>query len=119
MSGVSPQPGMGAYSVSKAGLIMLTRLMAQEWAADGIRANCVSPGMVLTPMTEANYRDADFRERREAMCPVPRIGDPDEDIAGVVAFLLSAGAGYMTGQNLLADGGLADSILRVLPRRSG
>lgn len=119
MSGVAPQPGMGAYSVSKAGLIMLTRLMAQEWAADGIRANCVSPGMVLTPMTEANYRDADFRRRREAMCPIPRIGDPDKDIAGLVAFLLSADAGYMTGHNLLADGGLADSILRALPRRSG
>jgi glucose 1-dehydrogenase len=119
MSGVNPQPGMGAYSVSKAGLIMLTRLMAQEWAADGLRVNCVSPGMVLTPMTEANYRDEDFRKRREAMCPIPRIGDAEDDIAGVVCFLLSADAGYMTGQNLLADGGLSDSILRVLPRRAG
>ena len=119
MSGVNPQPGMGAYSVSKAGLIMLTRLMAQEWAADGLRVNCVSPGMVLTPMTEANYRDEDFRRRREAMCPIPRIADPAADIAGVVCFLLSADAGYMTGQNLLADGGLSDSILRVLPRRAG
>ncbi|HEX9769300.1 MAG TPA: SDR family oxidoreductase [Kiloniellales bacterium] len=119
MSGVNPQPGMGAYSVSKAGLIMLTRLMAQEWAADGLRVNCVSPGMVLTPMTEANYRDEDFKRRREAMCPIPRIGDAEADIAGVVCFLLSADAGYMTGQNLLADGGLSDSILRVLPRRPG
>jgi glucose 1-dehydrogenase len=119
MSGVNPQPGMGAYSVSKAGLIMLTRLMAQEWAADGIRVNCVSPGMVLTPMTEANYRDADFKRRRETMCPIPRIGDAEADIAGVVRFLLSRDAGYMTGQNLLADGGLSDGILRVLPRREG
>ena len=119
MSGVSPQPGMGAYSVSNAGLIMLTRLMAQEWAADGIRVNCVSPGMVLTPMTEANYRDEDFKRRREAVCPIPRIGDPEGDIAGLVSFLLSADAGYMTGQNLLADGGLSDSILRALPRRTG
>ena len=119
MSGVNPQPGMGAYSVSKAGLIMLTRLMAQEWAADGLRVNCVSPGMVLTPMTEANYQDEDFRQRREAMCPIPRIGDAEADVAGVVCFLLSQDAGYMTGQNLLADGGLSDSILRVLPRRAG
>lgn len=118
MSGVNPQPGMGAYSVSKAGLIMLTRLMAQEWAADGLRVNCVSPGMVLTPMTEANYSDTDFKRRREAMCPIPRIGDAEADIAGVVCFLLTRDAGYMTGQNLLADGGLSDSILRVLPRRS-
>ncbi len=119
MSGVNPQPGMGAYSVSKAGLIMLTRLMAQEWAADGLRVNCVSPGMVLTPMTEANYSDEDFKRRREAMCPIPRIGAAEGDIAVVVCFLLSQDAGYMTGQNLLADGGLSDSILRVLPRRSG
>lgn len=119
MSGVNPQPGMGAYSVSKAGLIMLTRLMAQEWAADGIRANCLSPGMVLTPMTEANYRDEAFKRRREAMCPIPRIGDAEADIAGVACFLLSTDAGYMTGQNLLADGGLSDSILRALPRRAG
>ncbi len=118
MSGVNPQPGLGAYSVSKAGLIMLTRLMAQEWAVDGIRVNCVSPGMVLTPMTEDNYRDEDFRQQREAFCPIPRIADPEADIAGVVAFLLSPKAGYMTGQNLLADGGLSDSILRLLPARS-
>ena len=98
---------------------MLTRLMAQEWAADGIRVNCVSPGMILTPMTEANYRDADFKRRREALCPIPRIGDPDADIAGLVAFLLSPDAGYLTGQNILADGGLSDSMLRVLPRRQG
>ena len=119
MSGVNPQPGMGAYSVSKAGLIMLTRLMAQEWAVDGLRVNCVSPGMVLTPMTEANYSDQDFRQRREAMCPIPRIAAAEQDIAGVVCFLLSGDAGYMTGQNLLADGGLSDSILRLLPRRGG
>ena len=119
MSGVTPQPGMGAYSVSKAGLIMLTRLMAQEWAGDGIRVNCVSPGMILTPMTEANYKDQDFKQRREAMCPIPRIGDPDADIAGLVAFLLSPDAGYLTGQNILADGGLSDSVLRLLHRRQG
>lgn len=117
MSGVNPQPKMGAYSVAKAGLIMLSRLMAQEWAADGIRVNCVSPGMVLTPMTEANYRDRDFRSRREAMCPIPRIAEPEADIAGLVVFLLGPDAGYMTGQNLLADGGLSDSILRLLPGR--
>ncbi len=118
MSGLNPQPGLGAYSVSKAGLVMLTRLMAQEWAAEGIRANSISPGMVLTPMTEANYRDEEFRRRREAMCPIPRIADAEADIAGVVAFLLSADAVYMNGQNVVVDGGLSDSILRLLPARS-
>ena len=118
MSGVEPQPGMGAYSVAKAAIIMLTRLMAQEWGGDGIRVNCVSPGMVRTPMTEQAYADADFRARREAMVPVGHIADPARDIAGVVAFLLSEDAAYMTGQNVVADGGMTDSVLRLLPVRN-
>ena len=117
MSGVTPQPGLGAYSVSKAGVIMLTRLMAQEWASDGIRVNAVSPGMVITPMTEANYADAEFRRAREIMVPAGRIADPASDIAGVVAFLLGPDAGYLSGQNVVADGGVGDSMLRVLPAR--
>ncbi len=118
MSGVEPQPGMGAYSAAKAAIIMLTRLMAQEWGGDGIRVNCVSPGMVLTPMTEQAYADADFKARREAMVPVGHIADPARDIAGVVAFLLSEDAAYMTGQNVVPDGGMTDSVLRLLPVRS-
>ncbi len=118
MSGVEPQPGMGAYSAAKAAIIMLTRLMAQEWGGDGIRVNCVSPGMVLTPMTEQAYADAEFKARREAMVPVGYIADPARDIAGVVAFLLSEDAAYMTGQNVVADGGMTDSVLRLLPVRT-
>ncbi len=118
MSGVDPQPGMGAYSVSKSALIMLTRLIAQEWADDGIRANCVSPGLVLTPMTEQAYADADFKRRREAFVPRRRIAEPLADIAGVVAFLLGPDAAYCSGQNLVVDGGLTDSVLRALPVRT-
>lgn len=118
MSGVDPQPGMGAYSVSKAALIMLTRLIAQEWADDGIRANCVSPGMVLTPMTAQAYADAEFKRRRENFAPLRRIADPLTDIAGVVAFLLGPDAAYCSGQNIVVDGGLTDSVLRTLPART-
>ncbi len=118
MSGVAPQPGMGAYSAAKAAIIMLTRLMAQEWCGDGIRVNCVSPGMVLTPMTEQAYTDSDFRARREAMVPAGRIAEPAGDIAGVVAFLLGPDAAYVNGHNLVADGGMTDSVLRLLPARS-
>ena len=117
MSGIAPQPGLGAYSVTKAALIMLTRQIAQEWAGDGIRANSVSPGLVHTPMTEAAYADADFRARREAMVPEKRIAEPGPDIAGVVAFLLGPDAAYITGQNIVVDGGLSDAILSVLPAR--
>ncbi len=117
MSGVEPQPGMGAYSVTKAALIMLTRLIAQEWAPDGIRANCVSPGLVHTPMTAQAYSDPDFKARREAMVPQRRVAEPLDDIAGVVAFLLGSDAGYCTGQNIVVDGGLTDAILAILPAR--
>ncbi|MCH9673108.1 MAG: SDR family oxidoreductase [Gammaproteobacteria bacterium] len=118
MSGVAPQPGMGAYSPAKAGLIMLTRLMAQEWADARIRANCVSPGMVHTDMTQEAYADEEFRRLRASFAPAGYIADPLQDIAGVVAFLLSDDARYCNGQNIVVDGGVTDSMLRILPVRT-
>jgi glucose 1-dehydrogenase len=110
MSGVEPYPGTGAYSPSKAALIMLVRTLAHEWAADGVRVNAVSPGLFKTAMTAPIYADREKTAAREALVPMHRIGDPERDCAGVVAFLLSRDAGYMTGQNILADGGLLGSI---------
>ncbi len=110
MSGVQPYSGMGAYSASKAALIMLVRQLAQEWAADGIRVNCVSPGLVRTPLTQPMYDIAATRAAREALVPLHRIAEADADMAGLVAFLLGPDAGYLTGHNLLADGGLLDSV---------
>lgn len=110
MSGVQPYSGMGAYSASKAALIMLVRQLAQEWAADGIRVNCVSPGLVRTPLTQPMYDIPATRAAREALVPLHRIAEADADMAGLVAFLLGPDAGYLTGHNLLADGGLLDSV---------
>lgn len=110
MSGVEPYPGTGAYSPSKAALIMLMRTLAQEWAADGVRANTVSPGLFRSAMTAPIYADADKTAAREALVPMHRIGDPGRDIAGLVEFLISEDAGYLTGQNVVVDGGLLDSI---------
>ena len=117
MSGVEPYPGTGAYSPSKAALIMLVRVLAQEWAADGIRVNAVSPGLIHTAMTAPIYADTAKKAAREALVPMHRIGDPGADIAGLVAFLLSADAGYVTGQNIVADGGLLGSIQAHLAGR--
>ncbi|MCW5568846.1 MAG: SDR family oxidoreductase [Dokdonella sp.] len=110
MSGVEPYPGTGAYSPSKAALIMMVRVLAQEWAADGIRVNAVSPGLFATAMTAPIYADADMKAAREALVPIHRIGDPQRDCAGLVEFLLSADATYLTGQNIIVDGGLLGSI---------
>lgn len=110
MSGVEPYPGTGAYSPSKAALIMMVRVLAQEWAADGIRVNAVSPGLFRTAMTEPIYADAEKKAAREAIIPLHRIGDPERDCAGLVEFLLSPDASYLTGQNIVVDGGLLGSI---------
>jgi glucose 1-dehydrogenase len=110
MSGMEPYPGTGAYSPSKAALIMLVRVLAQEWAADGIRANAVSPGLFRTAMTAPIYADAQKKAAREALVPMHRIGNPERDCAGLVEFLISGDACYLTGQNILVDGGLLGSI---------
>lgn len=117
MSGVAPYPDMGAYSPSKAAMIMLVRVLAQEWAVAGVRANAVSPGLFETPLTAATYADPAIRETRTAQVPLGRIGQPAQDVAGTVAFLLSSDAAYITGQNLIVDGGLLDTVQGRLPGR--
>ncbi len=117
MSGVQPYPGMGAYSPSKAAVLMLTRVMAQEWAADGIRVNAVSPGLIHTALTEKIYADAPTKAAREKLIPMHRIGAPGSDIAGIVSFLIGPDATYITGQNILADGGLMDSVHGLIAGR--
>lgn len=118
MSGLTPHPGYGAYSATKAALIMLCRQLAQEWAADGIRVNTVCPGMVRTPLTEAVYLDASVRAQREALVPLGRIGQAS-DIGAAVAWLASPAASYVTGQNLVVDGGISDHMLAMVPGRPG
>ena len=92
MSGLRPHRGLGAYSAAKAALVMLVRVLAQEWAADGIRVNAVAPGMIRTPLTERIYLHADVKARREALVPLGRIGTP-EDIAGGGGLPRRAGVG--------------------------
>jgi glucose 1-dehydrogenase len=122
MCGVQPYAGIGAYSTTKAALIMLARQLAQEWAIDGIRVNCVSPGFVVTPLTQPLYDQPEVKAAREALVPLRRIAEAEADVAGLVAFLAGPDAGYVTGQNLLADGGLLDSVQSHIsgrPRTAG
>jgi 3-oxoacyl-[acyl-carrier protein] reductase len=118
MSGVQPHPGLGAYSPAKAALIMLCRQLAQEWAHEGIRTNCVCPGMIRTPLTEAIYHDAATLQRRESLVPLGRIGTAYE-VGQAVAYLASAAASYVNGANLLVDGGVSEHMLAMIPGRPG
>ena len=110
-----PQGFSGAYSVSKAGVVMLSRQLAVEWGESGIRSNVVSPALVRTPMSEAFYRVPAIAERRAAMVPLKRVAAP-ADIAEVVLFLASPRSGYVNGEEILVDGGFARTLMDLVPR---
>lgn len=113
-----PTRGEGPYAAAKAGVVALTRTAAVEYAPD-VRVNSVSPGYVATRLTRAVVDDDRLRARVEARIPMGRIGTVD-DVAGVVAFLCSPDAGYLTGQDIVVDGGSvlpshqSDELLKAL-----
>lgn len=115
ISGRVPQPYSGPYSVSKAGVKMLSQLLAVELGEHGIRSNVVSPAMVRTPLTEGIYQNPEVLRRREDIVPARRISGP-RDLAEVVLFLASARSGYVNGQDILVDGGLSTAWLTLIPR---
>ncbi len=104
-AGLDGQITQAAYGSAKEAIRGLSRVVANEWAADGIRVNVVSP-MALTGGVQA-WRDAfpDMYAAAVRKVPLGRFGDPEEDVAPVVAFLASDDSHYMTGQTLMADGG--------------
>jgi NAD(P)-dependent dehydrogenase (short-subunit alcohol dehydrogenase family) len=114
MSGSSAHASLGAYGPSKAALIMLARVLAQELGPDGIRVNTVSPGMVHTGMSAAVYADERLAAARAALVPLGRVATP-EDMADVIAFLLGPDARYITGHDLVVDGGVTGNLLGRLP----
>ena len=111
-----PYNWAGAYSVVKAGLIMLTKLQAMEWAPYGIRANAIRPGYIRTPGTGAMYADPEIYEGRRKGVPMGRVGT-GEDIAGPAIFLASDDARYTTGSVVGADGGQAAGYFLSVPGR--
>ena len=115
ISGRVPQPYSGPYSVSKAGVKMLSQLLAVELGEHGIRSNVVSPAMVRTPMSEVIYQNPEVLKKREQIVPARRISGP-KDIAEVVVYLASPRSGYVSGQDVLVDGGLSTAWLTLIPR---
>lgn len=102
--GVTGNPGQANYAASKAGMIGFTKSIAQELASRGITANCIAPGFIVSPMTDA-LNDAQ-KEAITKSIPAARLGQPD-DIAAAVVYLASDQASYVTGQTLHVNGGMA------------
>lgn len=94
----------GAYSAAKGGLTSLTLHIACEYGPQGIRANCVAPGVTLTDMVRERLDDRAFRRMNVDMTPYPRLGEAD-DVASTIAFLCSPGGAFINGQTIVVDGG--------------
>jgi len=123
LTGVRPTRGEAPYSAAKAGVIALTQSIALEYAPT-IRANTVSPGMIETPMTELVTSTPEFRAAAEAGTPLGRVGQAGE-VADVILFLASDESSYVTGQNLVVDGGSilpslqSDALLSAISAKFG
>jgi NAD(P)-dependent dehydrogenase (short-subunit alcohol dehydrogenase family) len=105
IGGLRGSAQLGAYGISKAADMQLTRSLAVEWGAKNVRINCVAPGLVKTDFARALWEDPDRLKRTVAGAPLRRIGEPEE-IGGIVAFLASKAASFMTGSVIVADGGV-------------
>lgn len=104
IAGLRGNKAIGLYGLSKAALAQLARNLAVEWGPHGVRINAISPGLIRTPMAKSLMSDEAFMARRLQATPLRRVGEAHE-VAGVVAMLASAAGAFITGQNLVVDGG--------------
>ncbi len=102
--GLRASSGLGAYSVSKAAVIMLTQVCAKEWGADGIRVNCIAPGLIRTEFSRALWENESILTNSVQGGALKRIGEADE-MAGAALYFASAASSFTTGQTLVLDGG--------------
>ncbi|UCH47897.1 MAG: SDR family oxidoreductase [Betaproteobacteria bacterium] len=96
---------LGAYAISKAADMQLARNLAIEWGPHNVRVNCIAPGLIKTDFARALWENPELRQRYETQTPLRRLGEPD-DIGGIAVFLASPAGAFITGQTIVADGGV-------------
>ena len=104
VEGLRPSTGLAVYSISKAGVLMLTKAQAKEWGKDGIRSNAICPGLIKTKFSQAIWSNDQFLKQFTASLPLQRMAEPDE-LSSLALFLASEASSYCTGSVFNADGG--------------
>lgn len=115
INGVHPAPGIGLYGPTKAAMANMTQAMAIEWGPKGIRVNAIAPGMIDAGMSKPIFENPKVRATRGGGVPLRCLGEA-ADIAEAVLFLDSDGAKYISGHELVIDGGVSISVMAHLPR---
>ena len=115
INGVHPAPGVGLYGPTKAAMANMTQAMAIEWGPKGIRVNAIAPGMIDAGMSKPIFENPRVRATRGGGVPLRCLGEA-ADIAEAVLFLDSDGAKYISGHELVVDGGVSISVMAHLPR---
>ena len=115
INGVHPAPGVGLYGPTKAAMANMTQAMAIEWGPRGIRVNAIAPGMIDAGMSKPIFQNPRVRATRGGGVPLRCLGEA-ADIAEAVLFLDSDGAKYISGHELVVDGGVSISVMAHLPR---
>ncbi len=108
VGGIRGNSVLGAYGITKAADMALARNLAVEWGKRNIRINCIAPGLIKTDFARALWENPDMRSHLENMTPLGRIGVPD-DIGLLATFLASRGGAFITGETIVADGGMTIS----------
>ena len=115
VNGIHPAPHVGLYGGTKAAMANMTQAMSIEWGPRGLRVNAIAPGFIDAGMSKPIYENPKVREIRGGGVPLRRLG-ADSDIASAVLFLDSDEADYITGHQLVVDGGVSNSVMAHLPR---
>lgn len=108
VGGIRGNSVLGAYGITKAADMALVRNLAVEWGKKNIRINCIAPGLIKTDFARALWENSEMRSHLENMTPLGRIGEPD-DIGLLATFLATKGGAFITGETIVADGGMSIS----------